>query len=72
MRFKSVDDTFSNIVTMDIWWGYLEIAVPLINDGAALIGASLIVEDLDINTVALGFEVQHDDVVGSNAMAVVS
>ena len=72
MSFKSSDGTFRDIVTMDIWRDKLEIAVPLINDGAAIIGANFIVNYLDINAVAHGFEARHDSVVGSNVMPVVA
>ena len=53
--FKIVDGTFSDIVAMDIWQEKLEISVALINDGATILGASLIVKYLDIISVALGF-----------------
>ena len=46
--------------------------VQLVNYGAAILGASLIVEDLDINDVALGFESRYDAVVGSNVIPVVA
>ena len=72
MSFKSSDGTFRDIVTMDIWRDKLEIAVPLINDGAAIIVANFIVNYLDINAVALGFEARRDAVVGSNVMPVVA
>ena len=71
MSFKSVDGTFSNIATMDIRQDELEISVPLINDGAAIIGASLIDKDLEINDVALGVEARHDAIVGFNVVPVV-
>ena len=67
-----MDGTLSDIAAMEIWWDKLEIAVPLVNNGAAIIGAIFIVKDLEINAVALGFEARHDDVVGSNAMPVAS
>ena len=70
--FKSADGTFSNIEAMEICRDKLEISVPFINNGAAIIGASFIVKDLDINAVALVFEAQHDAVVGRNAMPVVA
>ena len=72
VSFKSTDGTFSDIEEMDISRDKLKIAVTLINDGAAILGASLIVKDLDITAVALGFEAQHDAVVGINVMPVVA
>ena len=72
MSFKSIYGTFSNIEEMDIWRDKLEISVPLINDGVAILGASLVAEDLDINYVALGFEAQHDAIVGRNVMPVIA
>ena len=72
VSFKSADGTFSDIAEMDIWRDKLEISVPLINDGAAILGASFIVKDLEINAVAIGFEAQHDAVVGRNVMPVVA
>ena len=56
LSFKSADGTFSDIAAMEIWWEKLEIAIPLINDGAAILSASFIVNDLEINVVALGFK----------------
>ena len=72
MSFKSADGTFRDITEMEIWQENLEIAVPLINDGAAILGDSLIVENLDINAVALVFEAKHGIVLGRNAMPVVA
>ena len=72
MGFKSADGMFGYIASIDIWRDKLEGAVPLVNNGATILGASLIVENLDINTVALGFEARHDDVVGRNEMLVVA
>ena len=72
VRFKNVDGTFSNIAEMEIWRDKLEIAVPLINDGVAILGASLILKDFEINTVALGLEARHDVVIGSNTMPVLT
>ena len=68
VSFKSVDGAFGYIAAMDIWRENLEGAVPLINDGVTILGASLIVENLDINAVALEFEARHDVVVGINVM----
>ena len=70
MGFKNADGVFGYIAAMDIWWDNLEGAVPPVNDGATVLGASLIVEELEINVVVLGFEDRHDDVVGRNAMPV--
>ena len=46
LGFKIEDGAFSYIAAMDIWRDKLEGAVPLVNNGAAILGASLIVEDL--------------------------
>ena len=70
--FKGADGTFRYIAMMEIWRDKLESAVPLVNDGATILGAILIVEDLDINDVALGFQAIHSDVVGSNVMLVIA
>ena len=72
MGFKSTDDAFGYILAMEIWWDKLEGAVPLINDGATILGASLIVEDLEVNSVSLIFEAIHDVIVCSNVMPVVA
>ena len=72
VRFKGVDGMFSDILVMGIWQDKLEIAVPLINNGAAILGARFIVNDLEINSVALGFEAPHDAVVGRNVMRFVA
>ena len=46
VSFNIVDGTFRYIASMYIWQDKLEIAVPLINDGAAILGAIFIVKDL--------------------------
>ena len=69
--FKGADGMFRGIAVMDIWRENLEIAVPLINNGVAILGDRFIVNDLEINSVALGFEARHDDVVGSNVIPVI-
>ena len=55
VSFKSADGVFVYIAAMYIWKNKLESSVPLVNNGATILGASLIVEDLEINSVALGF-----------------
>ena len=50
----------------------MESAVPIVSNGTMILGASLLVKDLEINAVDLGFEARHGDVVGSNAMPVVT
>ena len=45
----------------------MEIAFPLINNGAAILGASFI-----INAMFLRFEARHDSVIGRNEMPVVA
>ena len=70
VSFRSADGAFGYIAAMDIWQDKPGGAVPLVNDSATILGAILIVEDLEINAVALGFEARHDAVVGSNAMTV--
>ena len=57
---------------MGIWKDNLEGAVPLINNGATILSASLVVEDLEINNVDLGFEARHDAIVGRNMMPVIA
>ena len=60
-----------NVTAMEIRQYKLEIAVPIVNDGATILGAGLIVKDLGINSVAFGFEARHYAVAGSNAMPAV-
>ena len=48
----------------------MEGAFPFVNDGVAILGASLIVKYLNINAVDLGFEARHYDVVVINVMPV--
>ena len=72
MGFKSADDTFGYIAVMEIWKDKLESAVPLVNNGATIFGDRLIIEDLKINAVALGFEARNDAILGSNTMPVVA
>ena len=50
----------------------MESEVPIFNNGATILGAGLVVEDLDINAVAFGLEARHDALVGSNTMVVVA
>ena len=72
VRFKSAYGTFRDIAAMDIWRDNLEIVVPLINHNVAILGARFIVNDLEINAVAFGFEARHDDFVSRNVMPVVA
>ena len=71
LGFESEDGTFSYVAAMNIRQDKLESAVPIFTDGATILGAGLVVEDLEINAVAFGLEARHDAVVGSNAMAVI-
>ena len=57
---------------MNIRQDKLESAVPIFNDGVMILGAGLVVEDLEINNVDFVLDVRHDAVVGSNLMAVVA
>ena len=68
--FESADGAFGYIPVMDICQDKLEGTVALVKDGATILDSSFIVKDLEINTVAFGFEARHDAVVGSNAMTV--
>ena len=70
VRFKIVDGAFGYIAAMDIRREKLESPVPLVNNGSTILGAVLILEDLEINAVAFGFEARNDDVVGSQSMPV--
>ena len=71
-RFKSADGMFDYFAAMDIRQENLESAVPLVNDGATILGAGLIVEDLAIEAVDFGFDARHDAVVVSHVMPVVA
>ena len=57
---------------MNIGQEKLESEVTLINYGATILGTGLIVEDLEINSAAFGFEARNDAVVGSNVMRFVA
>ena len=70
--FESVDGEFSYVAAMATRQEKLESAVPILNDGATILGDGFIVEDLEINTVDFGLEATHDAIVGSNAMAVIA
>ena len=70
--YKSLDGTFRYTVAMDIWRYKLEGAVPFFNDSTTILGASLILEDLEINTVVLVFEARHDVFLVINTMPVVA
>ena len=68
VSFKSVDGAFSYVAAMYIRRYKLESAVSLVNDGAKILGAGLIIEYSEIDAVAFGFEGIHDAVVGSHLM----
>ena len=70
--FESADGALGYVAAMDIRRYKLEIEGPIFNDGATILGAGLVVEDLEVNAVAFGLEARHDAVVGSNAMEVVA
>ena len=70
--FESVYGAFGYVGAMDIRQDKLESAVPIFNDGVTIIGTSLVVGDLEINSVAFGLEARNYAVVGRNAMAVVA
>ena len=68
---EGVDGAFGYIPVMDICQDKLEGTVALVKDGATILDSSFIVKDLEINSVALGFEARHDDVVGRNVIPVI-
>ena len=67
-----MDGAFGYVVVMGITWYKLESAVSIFNDGATILSAGLVFEDLDINTMAFGLEERHDAVLGRNLMTVVA
>ena len=71
MGFEIADGAFGYVAVMVIRWYKLESAVSIFNDGATILSAGLVFEDLDINTMAFGLEERHDAVVGRNVMTVV-
>ena len=71
VSFKSAGGAFGYVAAMDTRRDNLESSVTLVNDGPTILRDGLIVEDLEIDAVAFGFEVRHDAVIGSHEMPVV-
>ena len=71
MLFEGADGTFRNTVAVDIQRDELEGAVPVFNDGAAVIGTGFVVKDLEVHVVSFGLEAIHDGIVGCKTMAIV-
>ena len=70
--FEGADGSFSDVVVVDIRRDELEVAVPVFNDGVAVIGTSFVIEDLEVNAVSFVLEASHDGVVGRNTVVIVA
>ena len=70
--FEGADGLFRNVAAVDIRRDKLEGAGPVLNDGTAVFGTGLIIEDLEVNDVAFGLETSHDVVVGGKTVAIVT
>ena len=69
MYFKGADESFSNVVAVDIRMDELEGAVPVFNDSTAVFSTGFVVKDLEVNAVAFGLEASRDFVVGDETVA---
>ena len=49
----------------------LKLGIPLEGDGFLISGAGFIVQDLEVNSEAMGRQLCHDGIVGSNEVAVI-
>jgi hypothetical protein len=58
------------ITAMHVQGDELEFGVPLEGDGFFVCQASFVIQDLEINGETAGGQAGHDQVVGSNAMAI--
>ena len=69
MSFESADVSLGDVASMNVWGKNLERASPCVLDGLLVGLAGLVVQDLQVNSVAALFETRHDAVVCHNAMA---
>ena len=53
--FEGVDGSFRNIAAVDIRRDKLEGAVQVFNDGVTVFCTGFVIEDLEVNTVSVGF-----------------
>ncbi len=60
-----------SIVAVHVRRDVLKLGVPLEGDGFLISGAGFIVQDLEVNSEATGRQPCHDEIVGSNAVAVI-
>ena len=72
MGLEGTDSAFGGVAAMDVRRHELEIGAPIFCYGAAVLLASLIVEDLVVSGVATFLEVGHDAVVHRNLVAVMA
>ena len=60
MCFERADGPFGNVAAVDIWWDKLDLGSPFLFDLEFVGGATLVVENLQVNSVASLGEVGHD------------
>ena len=60
MCFERADGPFGNVAAVDIWWYKLELGSPFLFNLEFIGGTALIVENMQVNTVASLVKVGHD------------
>ena len=70
MGLECADGPFSHISSVDVRGYQLVFGFPFTSDSLFVGCTGLIVEDLEVNSMALGMESLHDRVVGLNAMSI--
>ena len=70
MIFERVCGALGCIAEMHVWRYELNLSLPNVFDDAFVIGADLIVEDLEVQYMAACSEMSHDRIVGSEAVLV--
>jgi hypothetical protein len=71
VTLKSADGALRPIPAVHVWGDELELGFPLDGDGFLVRGASLIVENLEVNGKAACHQPCHDSIVGHNPMTVI-
>ena len=71
MRFEGTDCPLSGVAAVGVWRDKLELAGPIVFCGQLVGLAGLVVEDLEVNSVAAILEPHHDVVVRHDAVSVV-
>ena len=71
MSFEGTNCPLSGVASVDVWRDKLELAGPIFFYGQLVGLTDLVVEDLEVNSVAAILETRHDTVLRRNAVSVV-